>query len=451
MEKNNKRLSCKNMNKKYTIVLVLKDGKGFSFRDVELIARHINGKWKSPVRPHIICLWNKASEIYDLGNIKIIPLKNNFEGTWSRFELYSPEMEQYRPFLYLDLDTAVIGSLENLISLIPHPSMFITLEDFYQKGQLATGVMWVPAESDKVKKIWEARNEKIIQSRRMDYLIRKKVTPDGFWQQLTSTIYDFKPKEEGLLSVIPQDANLICFHGRPRIFQIAESSISIDWVKEYVNQIFLKRAEEKQPEVTVIIPYKEDRGWLKEAIDSVPAGVQLLLSQGDGNWPENFNKALPLAKGKYIRWLHEDDILAENCIENSVKILKKNNVDFIHGNAIEFQNGVERKEIIRVPRNKKPVLDDLLCRNDIHQATLMYKREVFEKLGGLDPSPKYYSFEEFEFNLRCLKEGFKIGYCDSVLAYYRRHPNQIIFNVNKKKRLEERNELVRKYKGNGKG
>ncbi len=50
--------------------------------------------------------------------------------------------------------------------------------------------------------------------------------------------------------------------------------------------------------VTVIIPYKIDRGWLKDAIESVPRGVQLLVSQGEGNWPANFNKVLNQAKGE---------------------------------------------------------------------------------------------------------------------------------------------------------
>src|SRR5512138_2980603 len=103
------------LNLKKTIVLVLRSGKDFGFRDVELIARHINGKWQSPVRPRIVCLWDKATTHYNLGNIE-------YPGTWSRMQLYSPEMEQYRPFLYVDLDTAVINSLENIFALITDPT-----------------------------------------------------------------------------------------------------------------------------------------------------------------------------------------------------------------------------------------------------------------------------------------------------------------------------------------
>ena len=116
----------------HTIVIVLRSGGDFAFRDVELIARHINGKWKSPTRPRIICLWDNASQEYDLGNLLILPLTNNYPKWWSRMVLYSPEMEKYRPFLYVDLDTVIVQSLENIFELVKSPRMFIPLEDFYQ-------------------------------------------------------------------------------------------------------------------------------------------------------------------------------------------------------------------------------------------------------------------------------------------------------------------------------
>ncbi len=99
--------------------MVLKRSKDFQYRDVELLTRHIAAKWRGE-RPRIICLWDGGT--YDLGNIQLVTLTNNLEGTWSRIMLYSPEMEKYRPFLYIDLDTAVIQSLENIFDLVKDES-----------------------------------------------------------------------------------------------------------------------------------------------------------------------------------------------------------------------------------------------------------------------------------------------------------------------------------------
>lgn len=197
--------------------------------------------------------------------------------------------------------------------------------------------------------------------------------------------------------------------------------------------------------VSIIIPYNRDRGFLKEAIASVDQNnYQLILSKGDGNWPTNFNKGLKEATGDYIKYLHEDDLLSFYCIKDSIEAMESQKVDFIHGNAIEINQQTKTERVYK-PRNKFPDLWQLLNHNSIHSATTMYRREIFETIGGFNESDKCKSFEEFEFNLRVLKAGFKIGYVDSVLAFYRRHPNQIIRTVDTMQRRKNRQELVNSY------
>lgn len=425
------------MNGVKTIVLVLKEGKDFAFRDVELIARHIKGKWNSSVKPRIICLWSKASQYYDLGGIELIPLGNDYPGTWSRIQLYSPEMEQYKPFLYIDLDTVVVQSIENIFDLVKDESKFITLEDFWQRGQLATGLVWFPKNCEKTQKVWNSWKGPV--GNRMDYFLRKVVTPDTYWQRLTTTIVDFKEKGGKLLSEISPKIDLVCFHGKPRIFDVANASISLQWVKDYVNQDNFV----KSPKVSVIIPYAVDRGWLNDAINSVPTNAQLLISQGEGNWPYNFNKVFLQVEGKYVKFLHEDDMLTENCIEDSIKTFEETGADFIHGKAIELYQD-SGKKVLWQPSIKNPTLKDMLKKNTIHSVTLMYKYEVFEKIGLFDETLN--TAEEFEFNLRCLKAGLKIGYSPYELGIYRRHPLQKVRMVATKDKDKEREMVRNKYR-----
>ena len=419
------------MNERVNILLVLREGGDFSMQDVQLIARHINGKWQSNLRPRIICMWDKATSHYDLGSFEVIPLITSLPGTWSRMMLYSPEMEIYRPFLYVDLDTVIIQSLENIIAVIPDRSKFITLEDFWQKNRLATGLVWFPANNEKIKKVWESF--KGVTGTRMDVYLRSVVEADYFWQKLTDTIYDAKPQSRKVIDSVPKGANLICFHGKPRI-----SQAGLGWVKEYINQReFLQRL------VTVIIPYKEDRGWLRDAIESVPKGVQLLLGQGNGNWPANFNKVFSQAEGEYIRYLHEDDMLASTCIADSLQTFEETSADFIHGNAKEFYS-YKDDTFIYTPKITNPTLSDMLVKNHLHSATLMYHRSVFEKVGLFDESLN--TAEEYEFSLRCMKAGLKLGYCPTVLAHYRRHPQQKVRIVSTQDKNREREMVRKKYR-----
>jgi GT2 family glycosyltransferase len=149
---------------------------------------------------------------------------------------------------------------------------------------------------------------------------------------------------------------------------------------------------------------------------------------------------LPEAKGKFIRYLHEDDMLSANCIDDSLKAFAETGADFIHGNAEEFWSYKEDRQVY-VPKIKNPTLNDMLAKNYIHSATLMYKREVFERLGGFDE--KLNTAEEYEFSLRCLKAGMQLGYCPVILAHYRRHPLQKVRIVPRNEKIGER-EMVRK-------
>ena len=74
------------------------------------------------------------------------------------------------------------------------------------------------------------------------------------------------------------------------------------------------------PKVTILLFFKEDRGWLKDAVASVlnqdyEGDIQLLRSDlytkdhANLNASENLNALLPFIEGKYVKYLCEDDEL----------------------------------------------------------------------------------------------------------------------------------------------
>lgn len=184
------------------------------------------------------------------------------------------------------------------------------------------------------------------------------------------------------------------------------------------------------PKVSVIIPFNKNRGWLHEAVDSVKkqsykGEIQLLRSDEvnphnhfDLSVSENINIALKQCEGEYIKFLAEDDMLTEKCIELSVLGMQEQECDFLHGNAVNRTvNG--SKIYYSIP--KYPTLKDLLNRSTIHGLTLFYKAEILKKY-GLDETLT--TAEEYDLNLKLLSKGYKIGFVDSVLGIYRHHDQQ---------------------------
>lgn len=201
--------------------------------------------------------------------------------------------------------------------------------------------------------------------------------------------------------------------------------------------------------VTVIIPYREDRGFLNEAIESVGRqsykDIELILSNHPMGVSYNLNRGIEKATGELIRYLSDDDMLTPNSIADTVTYYKHANFDFTHGNAYNFSPGAMAEHI---PANQNPTCQELARKNYIHGGSLVYHRRCFENFGLFDET--LWTGEELEYNLRILSKGAKLGYINSFLYLYRNHPKQkSTGNKNKQHkaaRVKAISEIRRKYR-----
>jgi glycosyltransferase involved in cell wall biosynthesis len=177
------------------------------------------------------------------------------------------------------------------------------------------------------------------------------------------------------------------------------------------------------PLVSIIIPYRINRGYLSQAIESIhsqnyPGAIEIIQSNHDAGVSFNINRGIEKASGEFIKYLCEDDWLPVNSIKDSVEGIQGH--DFIHGKAYGYFH--QRKIVPYEPPIKHPTLEQNATKNVIHGGSLMYRMSVFERLGLFDESLD--CAEELEMNLRCLQAGMSIGYVDKFLYYYRRHEQQ---------------------------
>lgn len=180
--------------------------------------------------------------------------------------------------------------------------------------------------------------------------------------------------------------------------------------------------------IAVIIPYKIDRGWLSEAITSVERQtypqdlIELIEVQTDNTVGHNINEGIRRAKGcDLVRYLCDDDRLTANSIADTVDHFKANpDDDFIHSNALNFWHKTGHRDHYRPPI-QAPTLQDLLKHNVIHGGSVTYRLRCFDLFTF---NPKLWTGEEYDFNLKLLSHGYKLGYLDEMTYQYRRHPLQ---------------------------
>jgi GT2 family glycosyltransferase len=204
-------------------------------------------------------------------------------------------------------------------------------------------------------------------------------------------------------------------------------------------------------DVSVIIPYHYDRGFLVDAIESYENQIfsgtsELIISHGpDKSLGENFNDGIRMAKGKYVKILPEDDLLTPNCLQDLFDSAEENNADLVFAQARNFAGAGVEKISKSPPVILDMTLQALIDNNFIHAITTLYRTEMLQKLEGFDES--MWTAEEYEFHLRCLALGYKPYFVPTIVCEYREWEGSKS-RVYRLQRKEERLQYIEQIKDN---
>lgn len=174
--------------------------------------------------------------------------------------------------------------------------------------------------------------------------------------------------------------------------------------------------------ISIIIPYKEDRGYLSEAVEScqhqkgftLGMDYEVILSQGDAYIGVNINKAVKRAKGKYIKILAEDDQITSECLHILYKKAEEG-YDLVCADALNVFPDRQDRESSHIPGTVRR----LAMKNTIHGGTTLYRRATMPQWDG-----NMWTAEEYELHLRMAAMGLRFGYTPGVVYLYRRHDKQ---------------------------
>ncbi len=223
------------VKEKVNVMLVMRSGGAYTLKDVLLLSSHIY-KNSNNLDVTIYCLTDLIESEVIIDKVHLLPIIKDWSGWWAKMNIFSPKYEYLRPFIFIDLDSCLTGAFSLVLPVDHYRDKFITLEDFYKRGSLASGVMWLPSKNAKVTKIWEQwiSNPNNVMSRfRGDQeFIRSVVSSDVFWQDFKKCIVTFKPNGR-LRFALKEDDVLVCFHGTPKIW---EAGKKVKWVNDYIKQ-----------------------------------------------------------------------------------------------------------------------------------------------------------------------------------------------------------------------
>jgi glycosyltransferase involved in cell wall biosynthesis len=230
--------------------------------------------------------------------------------------------------------------------------------------------------------------------------------------------------------------------------------------EEYIESALLSALCQSYPNLEIIISDDNSKDNTLSIIEStlknskIPFYIHKHIPQGIG---ENWNNCVRKSNGKYIKFLFQDDLLKNDCIEKMMGLMrnypkvgmvycKRNFIydsdNFEHLNWIKncgvlhknWFNLLIKEEVLE---GKMYLKDSNLLKvpfNKIGEPTaVLLNKECFEKVGFFDKELK--QTLDFEYWYRLMKF-FEVGFLDDELVTFRLHINQTTF-VNQRSLLNE--------------
>lgn len=151
------------------------------------------------------------------------------------------------------------------------------------------------------------------------------------------------------------------------------------------------------------------RKIVEEIIRDSPSNVFVrLINKENGGVSSARNKGLALARGEFIALLDSDDEWLANKIESQLNVFKDNNEVFFIGGLIS-EPKPKGDLLIHITLSK------LIFKNYFQPSTVMFRREVFEKIGYFDERQKF--AEEGNYFIR-VAAVFTTFLLNKQLVYY---------------------------------
>lgn len=158
----------------------------------------------------------------DVPGVCCRPLRRNWPGWWAKMELFDPALPG--DFLYMDLDTVVVGPLDDFDQL----SKMTILRDFYRDGKkfkegLQSSLMFLPESARQGP--WDDFMANPALSMRLhagggdQRLLEPHYihTADRWQDVLPGQVASWKVQCK---AGVPPDARVVVFHGQPRPWQV---------------------------------------------------------------------------------------------------------------------------------------------------------------------------------------------------------------------------------------
>jgi glycosyltransferase involved in cell wall biosynthesis len=209
----------------------------------------------------------------------------------------------------------------------------------------------------------------------------------------------------------------------PKISIVTPSLNQGQFIEETIRSVFLQG----YPDLEYIIIDGGSNDGSVDIIKKYEKWLTCWVSEPDRGQSHAINKGFNLSKGEIVAWINSDDLYLPDAFNHVSRFFIKNQqVHMVYG----FCRVIDEKDIdtsrLYVPPDFN--LDRLVQKGvDIPQPSVFFKRNVFEKVGGINEALHY----SMDYDL-WIKIGmsYKVEKFDIPLSCFRKHSQQKTYRAN---------------------
>ena len=179
-------------------------------------------------------------------------------------------------------------------------------------------------------------------------------------------------------------------------------------------------------------PKRADMADLLAAYAREDSRIKYIVNPSNIGLVSSLNAGLKDAIGEYIARMDADDIATKDRLEKQLEFLQVKSYDMVGCNAIKIDENGKEIGYLNVPTAHEKIKEYQLYGGCVLHPTWLGKREVFEKLNGYR---LVYACEDFDFILRVIQNGFKIGNMPAYGLYYRIRTESVSSKANIRQKL----------------
>lgn len=166
-----------------------------------------------------------------------------------------------------------------------------------------------------------------------------------------------------------------------------------------------------------------------------------IISQENHGLGFSRNRGIAAAKGKYILTLDADNIITEKYLLTAIDCLDKENYAIVYSKPFFFGEDIAERKF------KTQAFDGVeLLYNNYIDACAIFRKSVWEEVGGYDETMPYNGNEDWEFWINCFLKQKKFKFIDEELFGYRIKKESMISNVSYQKAVKNHEYILLKHR-----